>query len=102
MTSRKDWFSSNYEGGQAWRANAACRDDPADSLWFPLESQMAPALAEAKIMCALCPVRNECLTYYLAMDSKDDQFGIAAGMTPEQRRQLRRARKRPSRAEGAA
>lgn len=100
MSARKD-FANQYDGSEAWRRDAECRDAPSDSLWFPDESMMRPAIAEAKILCGGCPVRNACLEYALAMDSRNDQFGIWAATTPEQRRRMRRSIVRKSRRQAA-
>jgi WhiB family redox-sensing transcriptional regulator len=78
------------EGG--WRAHAACRgEDP--ELFFPADST-GPALAqvaEAKRVCADCPVRQECLRFAL---STGQGYGIWGGLTEDERRKLRRRRQR--------
>jgi len=81
--------------GADWRHRAACRAaDP--EIFFPVaESGPALAAAEAHALayCARCPVVAECLAEALARIP----YGIAGGMTQDQRRALRhRAR------EGAA
>lgn len=69
-----------------WTERAACRDsDP--ELFFPV-SDMGPGakqVAEAKAVCARCPVQQECLTY--AMDNGLN-YGIFGGATEQERRQL--------------
>jgi hypothetical protein len=70
-----------------WRHRAACRDaDP--EIFFPV-AESGPALdaaqAHALAYCARCPVRAECLAF--ALDVLP--YGIAGGMTAEQRRGLR-------------
>lgn len=71
-----------------WRSRAACRDqDP--ELFFPV-SELGPGasqVAEAKAVCARCPVRVECLRY--AVEGGLDH-GIFGGTTPTERRQLTR------------
>jgi WhiB family transcriptional regulator, redox-sensing transcriptional regulator len=78
------------EGG--WRARAACRgEDP--ELFFPVGS-VGPALAhiaEAKQVCAQCPVREACLNFAL---STGQNYGIWGGLTEDERRTLRRRRQR--------
>jgi len=80
-----------------WRARAICRDlDP--EIFFPVgdpgnpfDARNAPALAA----CARCPVRAQCLTDALARI----EFGIAGGMTAEQRTELARYHRRTRPAE---
>lgn len=73
------------EGG--WRVHAACRgEDP--ELFFPVGSA-GPALtqiAEAKEVCARCPVREACLDFAL---STGQDYGIWGGLTENERRSLR-------------
>ena len=71
-----------------WRHRAACRDaDP--ELFFPVAGSgpvLAAAEARALAWCAVCPVRAQCLAF--ALDALP--YGIAGGMTAEQRRTLHR------------
>ncbi|ODU04163.1 MAG: hypothetical protein ABS81_11610 [Pseudonocardia sp. SCN 72-86] len=81
-------MTAAYDIARDWRADALCgRVDP--ELFFPtadddvlFESQVAAA----KRVCAGCPVRGRCLDY--ALTALPD--GIAGGMTPEERADLRR------------
>jgi len=70
-----------------WRHRAACRDfDP--ELFFPV-SETGPGarqVAQAKAVCARCPVRAECLDY--ALDNGLDH-GIFGGLTEQERRKVR-------------
>jgi hypothetical protein len=71
-----------------WRTRAACLS--ADSeLFFPT-AEAGPLheaqVAAAKAVCARCPVRVECLDEALVRIPD----GIAGGLTPEERRKLRR------------
>lgn len=70
----------------SWQARAACRDvDP--ELFFPVGTGGASfdgQVAEAKAVCARCPVRGDCLSWALA----GLEFGIAGGATPEERRRI--------------
>jgi WhiB family redox-sensing transcriptional regulator len=74
-----------------WRHRAACRDkDP--ELFFPI-SDMGPGArqaAEAKAVCARCPVREQCLRY--ALDNGLDH-GVFGGTTELERRKLTRSRR---------
>ena len=69
-----------------WRDRAACRDaDP--ELFFPV-SDMGPGarqVAEAKSVCARCPVSAPCLDY--ALDNALDH-GVFGGTTERERRAL--------------
>jgi WhiB family redox-sensing transcriptional regulator len=96
--------SSGRPGGQAaggaglvvdrnWRDRAACRlVDP--ELFFPVGND-GPALvqiAEAKAICARCPVVAQCLSFALVALPE----GIAGGLTVEERRTRRRASRSPA------
>lgn len=69
-----------------WRDRAACRsEDP--ELFFPVgdDGPAAVQVAEAKAVCARCPVVAECLSFALVALSE----GMAGGLTVEERRGLR-------------
>jgi WhiB family redox-sensing transcriptional regulator len=71
-----------------WRHRAACRDEDPE-LFFPI-SDVGPGArqtAQAKAVCARCPVREECLRY--ALDNGLD-YGIFGGLTERERRDLAR------------
>ena len=73
-----------------WRARAACRVvDP--ELFFPVGTS-GPALtqlAEAKAVCASCPVTADCLAW--ALDTAQE-YGVWGGLDENDRRALRRQR----------
>jgi len=82
-----------------WRHRAACRDTDAD-LFFPEADPGTPAYeqqaAEAKAVCAGCPVRWKCREYALGAYEKQ---GIWGGLGEderhlEMRRRTRRRRER--------
>ena len=78
-----------------WRSGAACRDTKPD-LFFPV-GQTGPAIehiANAKKVCDSCAVQIECLEYAL-MTNQD--AGIWGGLTEDERRQIRRERRRKAR-----
>ncbi len=85
---------------RVWRSNAACRDtDP--SLFFPV-GQTGPAIehiAKAKAVCNTCDVKVECLEYAL-MTNQD--AGVWGGLTEDDRRKIRRERRKANRAAQAA
>ena len=81
---------------RVWRNSAACRDTDPD-LFFPV-GQTGPAIAHianAKQVCTTCAVKRECLEYAL-MTNQD--AGIWGGLTEDERRQIRRERRRANRA----
>ena len=76
-----------------WRTDAACAPgsgvDP--EVFFPIGETwdgQATRVARAKVVCWSCPVASECLTSALA---SNDNYAIAGGMTPTERRALRQA-----------
>lgn len=72
-----------------WRKHGACRGaDP--EIFFPSRGE---ATAEAKEICAGCPVRGECLDFALDIGEK---FGIWGGKSERERRRMRRGRERSS------
>lgn len=82
-----------------WRDQAACRDaDP--ELFFPVGTRGPAKLqeAEAKAVCARCPVRARCLQ--VALESRDD-YGVRGGMSEEERRDVVRANKKAAAAKPA-
>jgi WhiB family transcriptional regulator, redox-sensing transcriptional regulator len=68
-----------------WMAKAACRGQPAD-VFFPDEEEHAD-YTQARLVCASCPVRDECLAFALKLNIG---HGMYAGHTPHQRAVLRR------------
>ena len=73
-----------------WTSLASCRSlDP--ELFFP---ETANDEAAAKAVCAVCPVRSECLEHALAAS---EPYGIWGGFTLRERRLLRRSRAGPGR-----
>jgi WhiB family transcriptional regulator, redox-sensing transcriptional regulator len=74
----------------SWASHGACLDSDPD-LFFPI-APSGPALqqaAQAKAICAHCPVRLDCLSY--ALDTGQDA-GVWGGTTEEERRQIRTER----------
>jgi WhiB family transcriptional regulator, redox-sensing transcriptional regulator len=82
-----------------WRSAGACRSADPD-LFFPL-SPTGPGerqIAHAKMICAGCQVRRECLEFALA---HDQVYGVWGGTTPEDRQRDRRRRRRRAAAAAA-
>ncbi len=70
-----------------WRAAAACRGTDTE-LFFPV-SEFGPGaaqVAEAKALCAECPVREDCLT-----SAYTQEFGVWGGTTATERKKMRAA-----------
>lgn len=73
-----------------WMIDAACRGAEDADLWFPI-TEIGPGaaqVAEAKAVCAGCPVRDECLEFALALGL---DYGVFGGMAASERRELRRS-----------
>jgi WhiB family redox-sensing transcriptional regulator len=78
--------------GENWRSSGACRSADPD-LFFPISTK-GPAekqIARAKMICAGCRVRQECLEFAL---THDQTYGIWGGTTVEDRQRDRRRRRR--------
>jgi WhiB family redox-sensing transcriptional regulator len=75
-----------------WVHYARCKDqDP--ELFFPIGTTgpAAAQIAAAKAICALCEVKGECLEWSMATGQ---DAGVWGGLSEEERRALRRARRR--------
>ena len=80
----------NGPGAFGWQDTAACRDAPPDLFFGPEGEQQhqKPAReAEAKTVCARCPVRTACLDYALASGIR---FGVFGGTGEDERRLMGR------------
>jgi WhiB family redox-sensing transcriptional regulator len=81
-----DKFEFDHLPEQGWAEQAACQFEEPE-LFFPV-SEVGPGarqVAQAKAVCARCPVRDECLAF--ALDHGLDH-GVFGGTTPDERRQL--------------
>jgi WhiB family transcriptional regulator, redox-sensing transcriptional regulator len=75
-----------------WRSAGACRSADPD-LFFPISSA-GPAqrqIAQAKMICAACGVRQECLDFAV---THGQVHGIWGGTTAEDRQRDRRRKRR--------
>ena len=75
-----------------WVHRARCKDEDPE-LFFPIGTT-GPAAAqidEAKAICMQCEVRAQCLEWALATGQ---DAGVWGGLSEEERRALRRARRR--------
>lgn len=68
-----------------WRESAACRDLDTEIFFPDSESDAAPALG----VCAVCPVRDQCLEFALTTRQND---GVWGGTTEAERKRIRRRR----------
>lgn len=71
----------------SWRAQARCRGADPD-IFHPSDEDDG---AQAKVICAECPVREACLEYALTSREKD---GVWGGMTARERRRILRQRRK--------
>jgi len=74
-----------------WHNDAACREVGLE-MFFDMD-QLSAQAAQAKAICADCPVRAQCLEWALSFDYIDDEYGIFGGTGPAERRRLRRQRR---------
>jgi len=84
------WSWPESWGDQSWRDRAACAGSSID--WF-FERGAAP---RAKRLCDGCPVRVECLESAFREEADiraSDLSGVRGGLTPSQRRTIRRRRR---------
>ncbi|MEU7044975.1 WhiB family transcriptional regulator [Streptomyces varsoviensis] len=67
-----------------WADDAACRD-AVEGIFF---SDAPTAIAEAKQICARCPVQVQCLAAEMEAEGKKRayaRFGVRGGLTPAER-----------------
>lgn len=76
---------------EPWRERVACRPDRD---WFVAENNL-PAIEELKAICSACPVRVKCLEAELAHTDTDSPVGVFGGLTPKERKELRKQRQVP-------
>ncbi len=83
-----------------WVHRARCKDEDPE-LFFPVGTT-GPAAAQidaAKAVCMECPVRIECLEWALATGQ---DAGVWGGLSEDERRAVRRARRREAKGRIAA
>jgi hypothetical protein len=89
--------------GSPWHERAACID--ADPIDFDLDSPGANiAEANAKAICAECPVSTLCLEEAMRMEHEAPtslRFGVFGGLNPKERSKLAK-KDRPKRTKSAA
>lgn len=70
-----------------WQERALCAQVGGE-LWFP---ERGGSNKVSKALCAVCPVKRQCLEYALSLPKVDDQSGIFGGLSVRERNALRRA-----------
>lgn len=78
----------HYLPGEEWKADAACRGMPV-SVFF-IDKHAGTSAQTAVDVCKTCPVIDECRSFVLSLDNDMGKHGIWAGLTPKQRRGLKR------------
>jgi WhiB family transcriptional regulator, redox-sensing transcriptional regulator len=75
----------------AWRQHARCLGADPETFYPADDEDEDFEGAEAKAICAMCPVAVECLEHAIAVREK---FGVWGGLTPKERRRIIRRRRR--------
>ena len=82
-----------------WRDDALCRNAPL-KVFFPAGKPQGtgtskPDYRPAQRICALCPVREACLSEAMLMErTNGGRHGVWGGLTPDERAALARVRQR--------
>ena len=85
---------STYDA-EDWRDHAACADE-ATAQFFPLGTSPSAQqiTAQAKAVCATCPVRRRCLEFAI---TTNQEYGVWGGADEDERRAIRRQWRRTQR-----
>lgn len=73
-----------------WQDKAACSAIDVAVFYYDTWTERLDELNQIRRVCAECPVRAQCLEY--ALDT-DDKYGVWGGLTPRERRQVKRERR---------
>lgn len=88
--------SKYLRADHSWMVRGSCRGEDSE-LFFPADHERQPEREireeKARAVCAVCPVKDECLDYAV----KTSQVGFWGGADDEQRKGLRRREQRQSR-----
>lgn len=68
-----------------WMDQAACA-----GAWTLMDSKEEKAVRTAKDLCASCPVWRSCRAWTLSLPPRQDVYGVAGGLTMEERQKARR------------
>lgn len=82
-----------------WRERSACRDVDPSEFFAPHGSGLPDGSELARLLCATCPVQDECLEFALA---NPDTSGFWAGTNDNGRKKLRRLRRQDAKLRQAA
>ena len=77
----------------AWQQDAKCAGVETEKFFLPYavrNSEKQRLNAEAKAVCAGCPVIEQCLSHALSVP---EEFGVWGGLTPEERKIVSRRNK---------
>jgi WhiB family redox-sensing transcriptional regulator len=72
--------------------NAACKKTEAN-VFFP-KGHNENRYDQAKSICETCTVKGGCLGLVLHLEDFEDKWGVFGGLTPAERKELRRRRER--------
>lgn len=70
-----------------WRDRAECIGAP-NEIFFPT-SMSIYRYDQAKAICEICPVTQECLESVLDLEDLEDRWGVFGGLTPPERAEVR-------------
>jgi WhiB family redox-sensing transcriptional regulator len=75
---------------ERWRQDAACRGADGDIFFPSARRHTTQTWAAAREYCAGCSVKKQCLALAMRQLPAEDRWGMFGGMTPSERRRLRR------------
>jgi WhiB family transcriptional regulator, redox-sensing transcriptional regulator len=88
MRSHSDSVLTDQDQGSSWQLDAECVRHAHEVDFFPARGE---SVRDAKAVCALCPVKRECLDFALRLKVA---HGVWGGLSERERRALRRERHR--------
>lgn len=92
MTSKREMPHAHFGYiSLRWQDDAACASTDVEAFYFDAWEKRPAELTLLKRMCAHCPVQDACLQYAL---QTNEQYGVWGGLTPDERRLLRRRQRR--------
>ena len=84
---RPDRYNGKEIGDRNWQIGHACEGVKSD-LFYPTD---VAGVLQAKMVCATCPVKRECLEHALKYN---ETFGVWGGESERERVEIKRRRKR--------
>jgi hypothetical protein len=76
--------------GEEWRIKAACRGLPFEIFFPEFGSDLFDPYADARSICAICPVTEQCLKVSESFASSGDRNGMFGGLSPAERKKIRK------------